>query len=96
MENRDESGSESESGITRRVQQKRQCSLYQAGLLPSPATKTNATHIEVGYIFIFPYLLLKSGNDIIKRVKPQFKTLVIKSFIIVAVWLHIPLLILLL
>ncbi|KAK9411371.1 sentrin-specific protease 6 [Crotalus adamanteus] len=46
MENRDESGSESESGITRRVQQKRQCSLYQAGLLPSPATKTNATHIE--------------------------------------------------
>ncbi|XP_034287765.1 sentrin-specific protease 6 isoform X1 [Pantherophis guttatus] len=46
MENRDESGSESESGITRRVQQKRQCSFYQAGLLPSPATKTNATHIE--------------------------------------------------
>ncbi|XP_032071178.1 sentrin-specific protease 6 isoform X2 [Thamnophis elegans] len=43
MENRDESGSESESVITRRVQQKRQ---YQAGLLPSPATKTNATHIE--------------------------------------------------
>ncbi|XP_058032101.1 sentrin-specific protease 6 [Ahaetulla prasina] len=46
MENKDDSGSESESGITRRVQQKRQCSLYQADLLPSPATKTNATHIE--------------------------------------------------
>ncbi|XP_063168985.1 sentrin-specific protease 6 isoform X2 [Candoia aspera] len=46
MENREESGSESETGITRKVQQKRQCTLYQATLLPSPATKNSSTHIE--------------------------------------------------
>ncbi|XP_026548109.1 sentrin-specific protease 6-like isoform X1 [Notechis scutatus] len=58
MESRDESGSESESGITRRVQQKRQCSIYQADLLPSPATKTNATHIEGldSYSIICPHI----------------------------------------
>ncbi|XP_061479138.1 sentrin-specific protease 6 isoform X2 [Rhineura floridana] len=44
MENREES--ESESGITRKVQLKRHCTLYQPGLLPSPATKKCATHLE--------------------------------------------------
>ncbi|XP_034965461.2 sentrin-specific protease 6 isoform X3 [Zootoca vivipara] len=46
MENRGESESESDSGITRKVQLKRHCTLYQAGLLPSPATKKCATHLE--------------------------------------------------
>ncbi|XP_070589182.1 sentrin-specific protease 6 [Erythrolamprus reginae] len=46
MEDRDESGSESDPVITRKVQLKRHCNLYQTGLLPSSTTKTNATHIE--------------------------------------------------
>ncbi|XP_062981017.1 sentrin-specific protease 6 isoform X2 [Elgaria multicarinata webbii] len=44
MENREESGSE--SGIIRKVQLKRHCTLYQSDLLPSPATKKCATHLE--------------------------------------------------
>ncbi|XP_020641544.1 sentrin-specific protease 6 isoform X7 [Pogona vitticeps] len=46
MENREESGSESDSGITRKVQLKRHCTLYHSGLLPPPATKKCATHLE--------------------------------------------------
>ncbi|KAH0622098.1 hypothetical protein JD844_024078 [Phrynosoma platyrhinos] len=45
-ENRDESGSESDSGITRKVQLKRHCTLYHSGLLQTPATKKCATHLE--------------------------------------------------
>ncbi|KAJ6665839.1 hypothetical protein lerEdw1_001311 [Lerista edwardsae] len=45
-ENREESGSESDLGITRKVQLKRHCNLHQSGLLPSPATKKCATHLE--------------------------------------------------
>ncbi|XP_042325469.1 sentrin-specific protease 6 isoform X2 [Sceloporus undulatus] len=45
-ENREESGSESDSGITRKVQLKRHCTLYPSGLLPTPATKKCATHLE--------------------------------------------------
>ncbi|XP_044277559.1 sentrin-specific protease 6 isoform X3 [Varanus komodoensis] len=41
LENREESGSESDSGITRKVQLKRHCTLYS-----SPATKKGATHLE--------------------------------------------------
>ncbi|XP_054833028.1 sentrin-specific protease 6 isoform X2 [Eublepharis macularius] len=43
MENTEESGSESESGIVRKVQLKRHCNLNQSGLVPSPATKKCVT-----------------------------------------------------
>ncbi|KAJ7341671.1 hypothetical protein JRQ81_006142 [Phrynocephalus forsythii] len=46
MEKREESGSESDSGITRKVQLKRHCSLYHSDLLPPPATKKCSTHLE--------------------------------------------------
>lgn len=49
-ENREETGSESDSGIMRKVQLKRHCNLHQSSLHPSPATKKCATHLEVGYI----------------------------------------------
>uniref|UniRef100_A0A8C3PDB7 Sentrin-specific protease 6 n=1 Tax=Chrysemys picta bellii TaxID=8478 RepID=A0A8C3PDB7_CHRPI len=46
MENTEESGSESESEIKRKVQQKRHCSSCQSDLPLSPATKNCLTHIE--------------------------------------------------
>nr|XP_056712285.1 sentrin-specific protease 6 [Euleptes europaea] len=46
MENTEESGSESESGIIRKVQLKRHCNLNQSRLLPSPATKKCVTPLE--------------------------------------------------
>lgn len=46
VENREESGSESDSGVTRKVQLKRHCNLYQSALLQSPATKKCAAHQE--------------------------------------------------
>ncbi|XP_053142906.1 sentrin-specific protease 6 isoform X2 [Hemicordylus capensis] len=47
MENTEESESESESGIMRKVQMKRHCNSFQSGLLSSPANKKCATHLEV-------------------------------------------------
>ncbi|XP_039385142.1 sentrin-specific protease 6 isoform X7 [Mauremys reevesii] len=46
MENTEESGSESESEIKRKVQQKRHCSSCQSDLPLSPATKNCLTHLE--------------------------------------------------
>uniref|UniRef100_A0A452HWI6 Sentrin-specific protease 6 n=1 Tax=Gopherus agassizii TaxID=38772 RepID=A0A452HWI6_9SAUR len=46
MENNEESGSESESEIKRKVQQKRHCSSCQSDLPLSPATKNCLTHLE--------------------------------------------------
>ncbi|XP_008120273.1 sentrin-specific protease 6 isoform X3 [Anolis carolinensis] len=46
IEKREESGSESNSGITRKEQLKRHCPIYQSGLLPTPATKKCAAHLE--------------------------------------------------
>ncbi|XP_060092145.1 sentrin-specific protease 6 isoform X5 [Heteronotia binoei] len=46
MENTEEPGSESESGIMRKVQLKRHCNLNQIRLLPSPATKKCVTLLE--------------------------------------------------
>ncbi|XP_043366474.1 sentrin-specific protease 6 isoform X16 [Dermochelys coriacea] len=46
MENTEESGSESESEIKRKVQQKHHCSSCQSDLPLSPATKNCLTHLE--------------------------------------------------
>lgn len=48
MESTEESGSESESEIKRKVQQKRSCSSYHSDLPLSSATKKCLTHLEVG------------------------------------------------
>uniref|UniRef100_A0A8D0HTL9 SUMO specific peptidase 6 n=1 Tax=Sphenodon punctatus TaxID=8508 RepID=A0A8D0HTL9_SPHPU len=46
MENREESEFELESGVKRKVQQKRHCNSYQSDFPPSPATKKCLTHLE--------------------------------------------------
>lgn len=48
MENREESESESEPEIKRKVQQKRHCNSYQSDFTLSSATKKCLTQLKVG------------------------------------------------